>query len=57
MISNKMSDFEFRPKLPEICTEIFVYAKARAIKHIKAPAIVKVDLTNLFKNRLSDNED
>ena len=46
MILNKMFDFQLHPHIPEIRTEIFVYEKGGVIKPIKAPAIVKVELTD-----------
>ena len=42
-----MSHFELHPHIPEIRKEIFVYEKGGVIKHIKAPAKAKVELTVL----------
>ena len=47
MISNKMLSFESHPPIPEIRTDILVYKKGGVIKHIKAPAIVEVEFTDL----------
>ena len=42
-----MFHFELHPHIPEIRKEILVYEKGGVIKHIKAPAIVRVELTYL----------
>ena len=47
MISNKMFYFEWHPDIQVIRTEILVYEKSGVIKHIKALAICKVELTKL----------
>ena len=39
-----MFHFEFHPHTGEIRTKILVYEKGGVIKHVKAPAINKVDL-------------
>ena len=39
--------FELHPHIPEINTKILVYEKGVLILHIKAPAIVKVEFTDL----------
>ena len=44
-----MFQFELLPHTGEIRTEILVYEKGGLIKHVKAPAINKVDLLDLGK--------
>ena len=44
-----MIQFELHPHTGEIRTEILVYEKGGVIKHVKAPAINKVDLLDLWK--------
>ena len=39
--------FELHPHIDKIRTEILVHEKGGAIKHIKAPARVKVELPDL----------
>ena len=41
-----MFQFELHPHIGAICTDILVYEKGEVIKHIKAPAKVKVELTD-----------
>ena len=55
MIEDKMFQFELHPHTGEIRTEILVYEKGGVIKHVKAPAVNKVDLIDLWKNGPSDN--
>ena len=50
MIWDKMFQFELHPQTGEIRTEILVYEKGGVIKHVKAPAIKKVELLDLWKN-------
>ena len=47
MILNNMFKFELHPYIGEIGNEIFVREKGGVIKHIKAPARVKVGLPDL----------
>ena len=47
MISTKKYIFELRQHISEINEEIFVYEKGVVIKHIRAKAIVKIQLTDL----------
>ena len=47
MIKNLMFQFELHPHIGEIRTDILVYEKVGVIKHIKAPARVKVELPDL----------
>ena len=42
-----MFQFELYPHIGEIPTEILGYEKGGVIRHIKAPAIVKVELLDL----------
>ena len=42
-----MFQFELHPHIGEIRMEILVYEKDGVIKHIKAPARVKVELLDL----------
>ena len=44
-----MFQFELHPHTEEIRTGISVYEKGGVIKHVKAPAINKIDLLNLCK--------
>ena len=44
-----MFQFELHPYTGEIRTKILVYEKVGVIKHVKAPAINKVDLLHLWK--------
>ena len=44
-----MFQFELHPHTGEIRTEILVYEKGGEIKHVKAPAINKVELLDLWK--------
>ena len=44
MIKNKMFQFELNPHTGEIRSEILVYGKGGVLKHVKAPAIHKVEL-------------
>ena len=43
-----MFQFELHPHTGEIRTEILVYEKGGVIKHVKAPAINKVELPHLI---------
>ena len=52
-----MFQYNLHPHIGEIRTEILVYHKGGVIKHIKAPARVKVELPNLCKNRMSDDQE
>ena len=47
MILGIMIQFELHLHLDEIRTEILVYEKGGLLKHIKAPARVKVELHDL----------
>ena len=47
MILNKIFHFYYHPSIIKIRTDILVYEKGGVIRHIKAPAIVKVELTDL----------
>ena len=47
MIKDKMCQFELHPHTGEISTTILVYKKGGVIKHVKAPAINKVELIDL----------
>ena len=47
MIQNKMCELQWHPYIGEIHTKNLVYEKGEVIKHIKAPAIVKVELLDL----------
>ena len=47
MISTKKYIFELHQHITEIHEEIFVYEKCEVIKHIKAKAIVEIQLTDL----------
>ena len=49
MFSKKMQNFELHPQIPQIHTKIMVYGNGVLIKHIKPPAIVKVEFTDLWK--------
>ena len=42
-----MFPFELHPPIGEIRTDILVYEKGGVIKHIKAPARVKVEFPDL----------
>ena len=44
--------FLIAPLIPEISTDILVYEKGGLLKHINAPAIVKVELFDLWKKEL-----
>ena len=55
MIKDKMFQFELQPHTGEIRTEILVYEKGGVIKHVKAPAINKIDLLDLWKNGRRDD--
>ena len=44
-----MFQFEFHPHTCEIVTEILVYEKVGVTKHVKTPAINKVELLDLWK--------
>ena len=55
MVLDKMFQFELHPHTGEIRTEILVYEKGGVIKHVKAPAINKVDLFDLWKNGPCDD--
>ena len=50
-----MFQFELHPYTGEIRTQILVYEKGRVIKHVKAPAINKVELLDLWKNGPRDD--
>ena len=52
-----MLHFEQHPPIPEIHTDTLGYEKARVIKHIKTPAIVKVELTDLWKKNRTCNDE
>ena len=45
-----MFQFELHPNIDEIHTDILVYEKGGVIKHIKAPARVKVELPDLWQS-------
>ena len=45
-----MFQYELHPHLGEIGTDILVYDKGGAIKHIKAPA--RVELPDLWQNKM-----
>ena len=47
MIQNKIGPIQWHPHIGEIRTQILVYEKGWVIKHIKAPAIFKVELLDL----------
>ena len=47
MLSIQMLHFDFHPHIPEIHTKILLHEKGVLIKLIKAPAIVKVEFTDL----------
>ena len=49
-----MFQFELHPYIGEIRTDILVYEKGGVIKHIKAPARVKVEPPDLWKNETRD---
>ena len=51
MIQKKIQ-FQWHPHIGEIHTNILVYEQGRVTKHIKAPARVKVELPDLWKNRM-----
>ena len=42
-----MFNFGYHPHIPEIFTDTLVYEKGGVVKHNKAPAIVKVEFTDL----------
>ena len=50
-----MFQFELHPHTGEIRMEILVSEKCGVIKHVKAPAINKVDLLELWKNGPCDD--
>ena len=47
MILNQILLFEMHQHIGEICTKILVYDKGWVVKHIKAPARVKTEHSNL----------
>ena len=55
MIWKHIFNFEQHQSLPDICMDTFAYEKVGVIKHIKAQALVKVELTGLWKNRTLDD--
>ena len=56
MILKQMFNFCWHPPTPEIHTDVFFYKKGGVIKHIKAPVIVNMELTDLWeKNRTCDD--
>ena len=50
-----MFQFELQLHIGEIRTDISVYEKGGVIKHIKAPARVKVEFPDLWKNERCDD--
>ena len=55
MILDKMFQFELHQHTGKIRKEVVVYEKGGVIKHVKAPAINKVELLDLWKNGPRDN--
>ena len=49
--------FLSNPHIGEIRTKFLVYEKGGVIKHIKARAIVKVELTDLQKYRMHEDQE
>ena len=52
-----MTTFELYPNIPRIQMKILVYGKGVVIKHNKAPAIVKVEFTDLWKSLSCHNDE
>ena len=46
--------FELHPHIGETSTEILVYEKGGLIEHIKAPARFKIELPDLWQNKMRD---
>ena len=50
-----MFQFELHPHIDEICMNIMLYEKSWVIKHLKEPPRVKVELPDLWQNKIREN--